>query len=73
MPLFFAALHDAATRPDSSDDKQREKGNDIEYHDKYLEQADEAVDNHVEGIPGNSIPQAVHPVHPITRKSGDQE
>jgi hypothetical protein len=66
-------LHDAATWSVLFDDKQREVGNNIEYHDKYLEQADEAVDNHVEGIPWNQIPHAVHPVHPITGIRGDQE
>jgi hypothetical protein len=50
----------------SSHDQQGNVGNDIEHQEDNLEQREERVNYHVEGIPRDGKPFALHVVHPIT-------
>jgi hypothetical protein len=50
----------------SSRDQQGNVGNDIEHQEDNLEQREERVNYHVEGIPRDGKPFALHAVHPVT-------
>jgi hypothetical protein len=52
--------------PISSHDQQGNVGNDIKHQEDNLEQREERVHYHVEGIPRDGKPFALHAVHPIT-------
>jgi len=52
----------------SSHDQQGNVGHDIENQEDDLEQCEERVDDHVEGIPRDGKPFALHAEYPITGK-----
>jgi hypothetical protein len=52
----------------SSYDQQGNVGNDIEHYKDNLEQSEERVNYHVEGIPRDGKPFALHAEYPITGK-----
>jgi hypothetical protein len=52
----------------SPHDQQGNVGNDIEHQKDNLEQREERVNYHVEGIARDGKPFALHVVHPITRE-----
>jgi hypothetical protein len=52
----------------SSHDQQGNVGNDIEHQEDNLEQREERVNYHVEGIPRDGKPFALHAENPITGK-----